>query len=256
MTRDHTGGGFTVPPRGTSSRPLRSGVRVATALVAVGAASVLATPPMALADGTPRVVGLWHMDEPAGSTTMRDSSGLGLDGTIGANVSPGQPSDDGSTAYQVSQPLGMTRVLHDAALNPGGEPLTISARLRVSAQLPAGDYNVVQKGQATAAGGAYKMEIYARKGAAKFGYPVCAFNGAQGHDRVLGPQSIADGKWHQVVCHLTASHAYVTVDGRSGPQSPRDVSTVSNTVDLTFGGKPDGSHGFVGTIDEVSITIG
>ena len=256
MTRSKAGSDSAAASRGTTSRHRRAVKRAAMALVAVGAASVLGTPPIALADGAPRVVGLWHMDEPAGATTMRDSSGLGHDGTIGANVRTGQPSDDGSTAYQVSQPSGMTRVPHDLALNPGGAPITISARLRLSAQLPAGDYNVVQKGTATAAGGAYKLEIFARRGAVKFGYPACAFNGAAKHNRVYGPQSIADGKWHHVVCHLTASHAFVTVDGRSGPQARRDATTISNTADLTVGGKPDGSHGFVGLVDEVSITIG
>jgi hypothetical protein len=48
------------------------------------------------------------------------------------------------------------------ALNPGSALLTISVYLKVAANLVAGDYNVVQKGQASATGGAYKLEIFGK----------------------------------------------------------------------------------------------
>jgi hypothetical protein len=211
----------------------------------------------AQAAAAPTVVGLWHMDESPGATTMTDSSGYGHDGAIGSAVRLGTPSDDGTTGYTFAQPGGLIRVPHDASLNPGSSPMTVTARLRVAADLPAGDYNVLQKGTATASGGAYKLEIDAtRSGSTRFGFPDCAFNGAAGKNRVYGPSSIADGTWHMVACVLTASQAYVTVDGRPGPAEARQVSTIGNTVDLTIGAKPDGSHGYVGDADEVSISIG
>ena len=257
MTRSRAGSGCAAPSSGSTARPRRSVVRTLMALVGVGASTVFATPSVALADGAPGVVALWHMDEPAGSTTMLDSSGLQLDGQIGAAVSTGVVSADGSTGYQFTQPSGTIRVPDHPALDPGDQPIAISARLQVSAALAAGDYNVVQKGAATAVGGAYKLEIYARARSTKFGYPACAFNGASGRNRVYGPQSIADGQWHQVVCNLTATKAYVTVDGRSGPSMARQVTTISNADDLTIGGKPaTGSHGYVGLADEISITVG
>lgn len=203
------------------------------------------------------MVAVWHMDEARSSRTMFDSSGFHHDGSLGSNVTPGITSDDGSTGYNFQQPSGMVRVPHDPMLNPGDQPVTISAHLRVAADLPVGDYNVLEKGTATASGGAYKLEIHAtRRDSPKFGFPDCAFNGAVGQNRVYGPKSIADGQWHTVVCHLTATQAYVTIDDRSGKAAARQVTTIANTVDLTVGAKPDGKHGYVGDADEVSISIG
>ncbi len=257
MTRSQAGSGSASPPPGKTGRRRRPMVRAAIALVGVGTIGVFATSPLAIADGAPSVVALWHLDEPTGSTTMLDSSGLQVDGSIGDAVRTGVVGADGSTGYLFTQPSGAVRVPDNPALNPWDQPIAVSARLLVSSTLPAGDYNVVQKGAATAVGGAYKLEIYARARSTKFGFPACAFNGAAGRDRVYGPQSVADGQWHQVVCNLTATQAFVTVDGRSGPSVSRQASTISNTDDLTIGGKPaTGSHGYVGVADEISITIG
>ena len=218
---------------------------------------MLATPSVAEAQEAPTVIAVWHMDEAPSSTTMVDSSGFHHDGSLSSNVTPGIASDDGSAGYNFQQPSGMVRVPHDAMLNPGDRPITISAHLRVAADLPVGDYNVLEKGTATASGGAYKLEIHAtRRDSPKFGFPDCAFNGAAGQNRVYGPKSIADGQWHTVVCHLTATQAHVTIDGRSGKAVARQVTTIANTVDLTVGAKPDGKHGYAGDADEVSIIIG
>lgn len=238
---------------GVQRRRAWFGAAVAAVLPAV--AGLAALP--AQAATVPTVVGLWHMDESPGATTMSDSSGHGHDGVIGSGVSAGTPSGDGTTGYTFAQPGGLVRVPQDASLNPGSAPITVTAHLRVAADLPAGDYNVLEKGTATASGGAYKLEIDAtRAGSKKFGFPDCAFNGAVGKNRVYGPSSVADGAWHVVACVLTPSQAYVTVDGRPGPAQARQVSTIANTVDLTIGAKPDGSHGYVGDADEVSISIG
>ncbi len=142
-------------------------------------------------------------------------------------------------------------------LNPYLSPLTVSAYLWVPSSLTGGDYNVLQKGQANAVGGAYKLEIVGTAGSNKFGYPDCAFNSPGGaKNRVYGPKRINDGSWHQVECHLTDTQAYVTVDGKSGPVATRVVGSIANSVSVTIGGKPNDTHFYQGRADEVSITIG
>lgn len=202
------------------------------------------------------VVALWHMDEQPGATTMVDSSGYGHNGVIGNGVTLGQPGYLGTAYSFTGTGPGLVRVPTDTSLNPGSAPIAISAYLKVSSSLAAGDYNAVQKGTATATGGSYKLEVYGVSTSAKFGFPDCAFNSPGGKNRVYGPRSIADGTWHHVVCHLTATQAYVTVDDVSGKVASRTATTISNTSDVTVGGKPTQTHYLWGDLDEVSITIG
>jgi hypothetical protein len=200
------------------------------------------------------VVGLWHMDEQQGAAVMVDASGQGHDGVID-RVTTGLAGYEGQ-AYGFHGD-GLVRVPDSDDLDPGAAPMVISVWLRVPATLSTGDYNVLQKGTATAQGGAYKLEIFAQKASSPmFGHPDCAFNGLHGHNRVYGPRSVADGSWHRVECHLTPTQAYVTVDGQSGQVQARQVDTIANTTDLTVGGKPTNTHYFEGLLDEASVTIG
>jgi hypothetical protein len=230
------------------------GQRVPVVAAAMLAAVVLPVGAAAAATPTgPTVVALWHMDEQPGDTVMVDATGSGHDGTI-RNVTLGVPGDIG-TAYSFDASTSIVRVPSSDDLNPGTQPLQISAHIRVPANLASGDYNVIQKGIATAIGGAYKLEIYAKIGK-KFGHPDCAFNSAVGKNRVYGQTSIADGKWHVVECHLTDTQAWVTIDGNDGPKSARVVGSIANTSDLTVGGKTNNTHYFNGDLDEVAITVG
>ncbi|MGN6634925.1 MAG: LamG-like jellyroll fold domain-containing protein, partial [Oryzihumus sp.] len=187
------------------------------------------------------------------SQVMADASGRGHDGDI-TNVTLGVPGDVG-TAYSFDAATSIVRVPSADDLNPGTLPLQISAHLRVPASLTSGDYNVIQKGTATASGGAYKLEISAKTGS-KFGHPDCAFNSAAGKNRVFGKTSVADGKWHVVECHLSTTQAWVTIDGRDGPKSARVAGSIANASALTVGGKTNNTHYFNGDLDEVAITIG
>jgi hypothetical protein len=225
--------------------------RVGVALVGVVATVGLAASPAFAASGT---AALWHMDEAAGASTMVDSSGEGNDGRVPAGVTTGIAGAAGKAYHFDGRSL--VRVPHDPSLNPGTAPITVSAWIRVPANLAKGDYNVVQKGVATTTGGAYKLEIHAST-TTKFGFPACAFNGpTTAKNRVYGPVRINDGQWHRVECHLTATQAYAVVDGRSGPVAKRVVTSISNSTDVTLGGKPTDQHYFLGDLDEVSIRIG
>ncbi|HET8600721.1 MAG TPA: LamG-like jellyroll fold domain-containing protein [Segeticoccus sp.] len=199
---------------------------------------------------------LWHLDEAPGSTTMIDASGHGNNGTI-SNVALGAAGYLGRS-YSFGGNHSIVRVPDNPSLDPGTAGVTLSAYLRVPSTLGVGDYNVLQKGTATATGGAYKMEVTGRAGKS-FGIPVCAFNGANGGKvRVLGPRAINDGKWHKVVCSLTTGsngRGVVTVDGVAGPSLPRTVDSISNSSPVTVGAKTNNTQNYVGDMDEVSIAI-
>lgn len=233
------------------------GAAAAAGLLAVATAVSAAVPATAAGSALagPTVVAQWHLDEQPGATVMADSSGFGHSGMIGSDVVLGVPGVFG-TAYSFTGGQPIVRVPTSDDLNPHSLPLTISAYLNVSATLTAGDYNVIQKGQATTTGGAYKLEVFGQT-TQKFGYPDCAFNSPGGfNNRVYGPTRINDGAWHHVECHLTDTQAYVTVDGSKGPAAARVVGSIANSTDLTLGGKPNDTHFFSGRADEVSITIG
>jgi hypothetical protein len=230
-------------------RVRRTGLVLAAGL---GAVALAAAPVGATTTAT--TVALWHMDEGPGARTMVDSSGEGHNGTVPSGVTTGIGGAVGSAYHFDGRSL--VRVPHHPGLNPGTAPITISAWLRVPANLTSGDYNVVQKGVATATGGAYKLEIHASSGK-KFGFPACAFNGpTTAKNRVYGPVRVNDGRWHRVECRLTATSAYAVVDGVSGPVAKRVVPSIANTTDVTLGGKPTNKHYYLGDLDEVSISIG
>lgn len=231
----------------------------------MAAAALIAIAPSATADQiAPTVVALWHMDEPEGLSTMVDSSGFGNDGRVSSDVLQGVSGVLG-TAYAFTGSAAIVNVPDGTgSLNPGTSPLLVSASLNVPTDLTAGDYNIIQKGTATAQGGAYKLEVFAptsRKNP-KWGYPDCAANTSAtatdvAHkDRAYGPQRINDGLWHVVQCHLTETQLYVTVDDVKGTAVTRTVGAISNSVGVTLGGKPTNTHYFRGMLDEVSITIG
>lgn len=230
----------------------------AAGLLAVATAVSAAAPATAAAASAlagPTVVALWHLDEQPSASVMADSSGFGHNGLISSDVVLGVPGAFG-TAYSFTGGQPIVRVPTSDDLNPYSLPLIISAYLNVPATLTAGDYNVIQKGQATTTGGAYKLEVFG-KTTQKFGYPDCAFNSPGGfNNRVYGPTRINDGSWHRVECHLTDTQAYVTVDGAMGPAAARVVGSIANTTDLTVGGKPNDTHFFSGRADEVTVTIG
>lgn len=155
---------------------------------------------------------------------MLDSSGGGHDGTIFSGVRVGVTGFHGS-AYDFSGSSSIVRVPDPTgALNPGRAPLIITAYLKIPADLTSDDYNVLEKGHATAVGGAYTLEI-----------------------------AINDGNWHLVECHRTADTVYASV---AGVVVKRTVGSIANTIDLTIGGKPNNSHYFRGAADEVTLTIG
>ncbi len=124
-----------------------------------------------------QTVALYQMNEPTGSTVLVDSSGNGLNGAIGADVTAGA-TFDGATGHRFPYrkpntppafPGHTDTVPHDPRLNPGTEDFAFTIRMRTTHSFG----NVLQKGQSTVAGGYFKMENPG-------GVPTCLFRGVDG----------------------------------------------------------------------------
>jgi hypothetical protein len=192
-----------------------------------------------------RPVAIWQMNEPAGSQTMVDSSGNGLNGVIGANIQEGTALAGGGTGYRFpyrrpntppadSQHLAIAP--HSNALNPGTGDFAVELRMRTTHSFG----NVIQKGQAGSKGGYWKFQQPSGK-------ISCLFRGSAGSSATgSGSVRVNDGNWHTVRCERTASMVTMIVDGVVTGRNRNATGTIANTRPVTIAGK--------GNCDQVEIT--
>jgi hypothetical protein len=173
----------------------------------------------------------WEMNEPAGSTTMTDSSGNNLSGAIGSAVVTGEVRN-GETGYRW---LGTNKAgyhperlvtVNSASLNPGTDPFAITVQVYTGA----GDQNILQKGQSGTGGGMYKIDM-------KAGIVICMYRGADGNAAVRSNQTIWDNQWHTIRCERQASAVTLTIDGGTPKSTNNATGNISNNKVLSIGGK-------------------
>jgi Laminin G domain len=214
-----------------------------TASLALAGVLALAAPASAAID---EPVAIWQMNEAAGATAMVDSSGHGLDGTIGSHVQTGVALTGGGTGYRFpylrpntppADPEHLAVVPNSTALNPGTGDYAIEFRMRTTHSFG----NVIQKGQAGSKGGYWKFEQ-------PNGKIVCLFRGSAGSSAAGAGSTVRvnDGNWHTVRCDRTASMVTMTIDGVVTGRNRNATGTISNTRPVTIAGK--------GNCDQVEIT--
>jgi Concanavalin A-like lectin/glucanases superfamily len=214
---------------------------LAVPIIAVG---ILATASPAQA-AVNRPVAVWQMNEAAGSRTMVDSSGNGINGTIGAEVLAGTALSGGGTGYRFTyltpnqppaHPEHLARVAHRSALNPGSGDYAVELRMRTTRNFG----NVVQKGQSGAVGGMWKFQQ-------PNGEISCLFRGSAGSSGTSsGAVRVNDGQWHVVRCERTSSGVTMFVDGVVVGRNRNRSGTIANTWPITIAGK--------GSCDQVKVT--
>jgi hypothetical protein len=195
-------------------------------------------------------VAVWDMDERAGGRVMYDSSGNGIDGSIGREVRTGgiyrfsRLEPDTPPAH----PGHLVIVPDHAALDPGARDFEVTVRLRTSHHFG----NIVQKGQATVAGGSYKLQIPSGK-------VQYWFRGAAGQVLVTAPRPINDGRWHVVTCTRYADGVALVIDGRKVAGRWGATGRIANSWPLSIGGKTTcdqrtvGCDYFAGDLDYVRV---
>jgi hypothetical protein len=216
------------------------------------ASTVLLTAPPAGASAT-QVLATWSMNQPAGAKVLQDSSGHGINGTIGAHVVsngsvetfPYVPGGDGGLVDPQHLDL-----VSNAKLNPGTRDFAMTFRLKFTLALG----NPMQKGQSGTPGGFFKVQL--DDGGGKI---LCSFVSPTGNASVWSSMTINDGKWHVVTCTRTATQVSVTVDGVVAGKIAHATGNISNTWPLAIGGKSKCDQVktfcdyFTGQIDSVQI---
>ncbi|MFL6140009.1 MAG: LamG domain-containing protein [Frankiaceae bacterium] len=235
---------------------------VTSACAAVTAVAALACSPAGAAATT--TVGEWQLDERAGATVAQDSSGNGYSASIGSAVTRGIAGASG-TAFRfappsadVSDPQRLVKVPDQAGLDPGTRDLHISLWVRTSY---ADDYNVMQKGQATTAGGFWKVQL-------DDGYPSCVLtgvssSGARVSAGLTWATPVDDGAWHHILCEKLAGSVRLTIDDAAPMVTWKALGRISNTWPLVLGGKwscaPDNGIDcdyYRGDLDQVVLSMG
>jgi hypothetical protein len=201
-------------------------------------------------------VAIWDLNEPAGSGTMYDSSGHGLDGRIGDEVGTGS-SYAGALGYRFDRldpdtppthPQHLVTVPSSDWLDPGDGDFAVTLRLRTTYQFG----NIVQKGQATVPGGSWKLQI-------PNGHVQCWFRGADGSLLVTAPNQINDGDWHVVRCERTDDGVSLNIDGSTVAEKYGATGRIANSWPLSIGGKTEcdqrtvGCDYYAGDLDYVAI---
>ncbi|WP_433307114.1 LamG-like jellyroll fold domain-containing protein [Actinoplanes sp. CA-030573] len=219
-------------------------------LAAAACAALLPAAAPARADAV-YTVASWEMNERPGSRVMHDDSGNGLYGTIGREVITGS----GGFRFARLQPdtppthpRHLVVVPNAGELNPGDREFEISLRLRTVYHFG----NIVQKGQATVAGGSYKLQIPSGK-------VQCWFRGSAGQVLVTAPRAINDGRWHLVTCTRYSDGVTLAIDGSRVASRWGATGRIANSWPLSIGGKTTcdqvtvGCDYFAGDLDYVRI---
>lgn len=216
------------------------GIALCTAVVGVagaGGASAVAT----------TTVGLWNFNERSGPAI--DSAGTQQNGTVGRLVQRTGSVYRFPTSRSLPAADHLVIVGNNAVLNPGTGDFAVAVRFRTARAAS----NVVQKGQATTAGGYWKVEIHN-------GFAACLFRDGSGRQRaVVSTSKVNNGVWHTVRCDRTPSSVWITVDGTRQRTSTGATGTIANTLEMAIGGKSRcnettvGCDFYAGDIDSVRI---
>jgi hypothetical protein len=207
------------------------------ALVAGSAALLLLLPTSPASAAATRTLALWDMNETESPTALVDSSGNGINGTIGSEVvhrgtvhTFGYLKPDTPPAHP-----GHLDVVNDSRLNPGTRDFAVELRLRWTRNFG----NIIQKGQSGTRGGYFKLQ-------APSGVVQCLFRGSTGSGGAGSGRPLNDGQWHTIRCERTANAVTFSVDGVVTGRDVGPTGTISNTKPLTIAGK--------GTCDQVTVT--
>jgi hypothetical protein len=206
-----------------------------------------------------RPVAVWEMNERAGARSMMDSGGRGLHGRIGGEVHTGTYAG-GATGYRFDRlepdsppthPGHLVTVRDADILDPGTRDYAVTVRLRTTHKFG----NLIQKGQATVAGGNFKLQIPS-------GIVQCLFRGSSRSILVSSPRRLNDGRWHTVRCRRTGDGVTLAVDGSTVARRSGWTGRIANSWPVSIGGKTDcdqidvGCDYYAGDLDYVEIDAG
>jgi hypothetical protein len=185
---------------------------------------------------------------------MHDSSGNGRWGLIGSAVQTGVVVD-GATGYRwpPENVEGVHRerlvTVNRRAFNPGRDAFAVIVRLMTDVE---DNINIIQKGQASTAGGMWKIDMLE-------GRVFCTFKGGAGRRAVGSWTKVSNNAWHTVRCVRRPRSVTIIVDGGVPRTQAGRTGRIANTKPLSIGGKWDCNadtvqcHYYVGLLDSVVV---
>lgn len=216
-------------PEGRSWRRCGGVAAVAVAAVAL---MLMGLQPVAGADT--QVLADWQMNEARGATQLLDSSGNGLHGSIGDDISIGVRSS-GATVHSFPyisstappDPAGRLHIVSDRdALDPGTQAFAVELRFRNTHT----HGNITQKGQSGASGGYWKVEV-------DDGVLSCVFAGTSASVALKSTIRVTDDVWRTVRCERNATEAIMYINGVREVRRAVATGSITNNWTLAIGGK-------------------
>jgi hypothetical protein len=136
--------------------------------------------------------------------------------------------------------------------NAGTRPIRFGAAMLMTRADTATGANVMQKGFSVGGGTQYKLQVDGRAGR-----PSCVLANGRDIYRLVGPASVADGRWHTVTCTRIGGRLSIIVDGRAVSRRVPAGLSIRNNEPLRIGGKNVGPHNdqFAGRLDNVFVTL-
>ena len=232
---------------------------VVLALLAVLSALVLASPSTATAE---TVEADWQLGEEPGAPFMLDGSGKAHNGALSPGAAAaGLTLESGVYHWSLRCPACLPAAPARVVQVPDSTGLdipdpTVRYALEFRFKTNKGYGNIMQKGQATTAGGQIKVEN-------PNGFTRCVFLGANGaYVSVPSPIALNDGVWHIVKCVHNATSVETWVDGVKVAVKNQRTGPIDNAKPFVIGGKIDCNQitvtcdYFSGYVDWVRITRG
>ncbi len=230
-----------------------------TAMAGAAGPAAQPTPAVAMAE---TVEADWQLNESPGAPFMVDGSGKGHHGVVASDaVSAGLTFESGLYHWSLRCPACPPAAVGRVVQVPDSNGLDIqdpSVRFTVEFKMRTnkGYGNIMQKGQATTAGGQFKIE-------APFGLVRCVFVGANGsYVSVPSPIAVNDGEFHIVKCVHNANSVETWVDGAMVAVKNQKTGPINNAKPFVVGGKTQCNQVTVtcdyysGYLDWIRITRG
>ncbi len=222
-------------------------MRITRAAAVVAGLSMVCLTALPAQGDTYVAVANWEMDELPEAEVMSDSSGNAFDGDVGDEVVTGVVVAEDNAAYRFARvkpntpparPEHNVVVPHDHRLNPADrDEYVVEVRLRTTNKFG----NVVQKGQAGARGGYWKIQL-------PLAEPSCLFRGPGGVTNAVRARGkpIDDDNWHTIRCEATPDKVEMFVDGVFIGRNRGLTGRIANDEPVYIGGK--------GFCDQIKIT--
>ena len=191
---------------------------------------------------TSQLVGLWHLDEASGSSTVTDSSGNGNTGTVVSGTTLNTTGKVG-TAATFNGSTGFIKIPNSATLDTNPTQLSIAAWAQT---LTTNTYKIIYSaGNA----GSHSAQVWINGGTAElFG----------NNTTLTSSKSVADGAWHHIVGVFNGTTGMLYVDGSLINSATMSISALG-AYDNQIGGQCAGLGStscnalWNGSIDEVGV---